>query len=227
MASSPLTPSRALRRPRRIDMRIVVGVLLMLATTLGSLAFWTAISDARPVVVATHDLPALAVLTPSDLTVAHVRMDDTLYQAAIPGDDLNTLVGKPLSQPVYAQEVLVRPHIAPRPALAADQVAMTIAITPETGVGGRLRPGDQVQVLVTLNKGKPDVRSAVVLDRVTVYDVGYEQRVGAINTDSITGSGAQGTARWLTLAVTAEQSRQLAEAKGSGDLDVTLLPPRR
>ena len=225
MASSTLTPSRALRRPRRIDMRLVVGLLLMVATTLASLAFWTATSDARPIVVATHALPALAVLTPADLTVVHVRMDDALYQAAIPGDEMTALVGKPLAEPVHAQQVLVRAQVGTRPSLAADQVAMTIAITPETGVGGRLRPGDQVLVLATFNKGKTDVRTAVVLERVTVYDVGYEQRVGAINTDGASSPTAQGAARWLTLVLTGEQARQLAQAKGTGDLDVTLLPP--
>ena len=224
MADSFLTPSRALRQPRRLDVRLALGFVVMVLTTAGSIIFWGLTSDARPVVLAARDLPALAVLTPADLTVAHLRLDDTTYQAAVPGDDLASLVGRPLAEPVHAHQVLVRAQIAPRPPLAADQMAMTIPIDPEASVGGRLRPGDQVQVIVTLNKGKPEVRAAVVLDRVSVYDVGYDTRGGVIATD---GPSSQGAVRWLTLAVTPDQSRRLAEAKGSGDLDVTLLPPLR
>ena len=224
MADSFLTPARALRPPRRIDLRLVLGFLVMAVTITGSILFWGLTSDARPVVLATRDLPALAVLTPADLTVAQLRLDDTVYQAAIPGADLASLVGRPLAEPVHANQVLVRAQVAPRPPLAPDQTAMTIPVAPEASVGGRLRPGDQVRVMVTLNKGKPDVRAAVVLDRVPVYDVGFDTRGGVIATDAASGPGA---VRWLTLAVTADQARQLAEAKGSGDLDVTLLPPLR
>lgn len=221
----PLTPSRALRRPRRIDMRAVLGVFVMLVAFAGSLAFWTLSSDARAVVVATRDLPATSVLSASDLAVSQVRVDDAIYQTAIPASELSSLVGKPLAEPVHAQQMLVRAQVAPRPPLGADRLALTIAVSPETAVGGRLRPGDWVQVLATLNKGKPDTRTTVVLPRVSVYDVGYDPRTTAFSTDVTNNGVAQGTAKWVTLIVTPDQARQLAEAKWSGDLDVALLPP--
>ena len=226
LSSPPLVPSRALRRPRRIDLRAVFGVCLMLVAIGGSVAFWTTLSDSRSVLMATRDLPAMAVLSPADLTVAHVRVDDAIYQAAIPADELTTLIGKPLAAPVYAQQLLVRSQVSARPVLAADQMILTIPIVPETAAGGRLRHGDQVQVMVTLNKGKPEARTSVVLPRATVYDIGYEQRLAAVNTDGSTGSTPQGAAKWLSLVVTPAEAQSLAQARWSGDLDVALLPPQ-
>ncbi|MBI4496649.1 MAG: Flp pilus assembly protein CpaB [Chloroflexi bacterium] len=227
MAATTLSPARALRQPRHLDWRSIFGVFLLLVATGGSLAFWTVSSDTRAVVVATRDLPAGATLSATDLAVARVRVDDTIYHASLPADELTTIVGKQLAEPVHAHQLLVRPQLSNRPVLAPNQLALTIAISPETAVGGRLRPGDAVQVLVTTNKGKPEARSSVVLPRVTVYDVGYDQRVTVVNTDVADRPATQGPAKWLTLIVTSEQALQLAQARHSGELDVALLPPEQ
>lgn len=226
MSTSSLTPSRALRRPRRIDLRAVFGIALMLVAIGGSMAFWTLTSDARSVLIATRDLPATAVLSASDVAIARVRVDDRMYQVAIPGGEMNNVVGKALSLPVQANEMLVHGHLAPRPPLNPDQRAFTIPVTPDTAAGGRLRSGDSVEIRLTVNKGKPDVRTTVLLPRVTVYDVGYESRVSALGADSA-GAVSPGTIKWLTLAVTSDQADALAQARWSGELDVALRPQER
>lgn len=222
MSATPLTPARALRKPRRIDLRAVFGIFVMLAATAAAVAFWSLSSDTRPVLVATRDLPATAILSPADLTVAHVRVADTMYQAAIPEAEMSSLLGRQLAEPVHAQQLIVRAQVAPRAPLAKGQIALTIPVTPDTAVGGRLKPGDQVQVLASLNKGKPEARTVVVLPRATVYDVGYDQRLAPLGTDSAASPPA--AAKNLTLAVTLEEARQLADARWNGDLDVGLLP---
>ena len=227
MATIALSPSRALHQPRRLDMRALLGLFLMLVAVGGSIAFWTTSSDTRSVLVATRDLPAGASLTAADLAIARVRLDDTIYQAALPATELSSLVGKQLAEPVHAQQVLVRPQLAARAALAPGQVAFTIAATPETAVGGKMQPGDTVQVLVTVNKGKPDARTAVVLTNARVYDVGYQQRAALVNTDGAQQRAPQGPVQWVTLAITQDEAKQLAQAKGAGDLDLALLPPRQ
>jgi Flp pilus assembly protein CpaB len=190
----------------------------------GSAAFWVGTNDARPVLVATRDLPAGATLRRSDLSVAYVRMDDALLAAAEPADTLDALVGRQLSEPVHADQVLVRAQLSEHAGLAPDQVAITIPARADSAVGGRLRPGDPVQVLVTtVDKSKGEARTRVVLDRASVFDVGRDQ--------SGTSSGAdaervgRGPMSSVTLTVTAEQARQLAEARRGGELDVVLLPP--
>jgi Flp pilus assembly protein CpaB len=200
-------------------------VCLILLATGGSIAFWTFTSDARAVLVASRDLPAGATLGPSDLAISRVRVDDSLYQAAIPASDLTSLVGRQLGEPIHARQILARAQVSTRPRLGPGQLALTIAISPDTAVGGTLRPGDEVEVLLTTDKDKPDVRTSVVLPRAIVYDVGHATTVGAVNVDAANVAVSPGQVRWLTLVVTQDQAVQLARARWAGDLDVALLPP--
>jgi Flp pilus assembly protein CpaB len=182
------------------------------------------------VLVATRDLPAGSTLRGSDLSVAYVRMDDALLQAALPADTLESLVGRQLGEPVHAQQILARAQVGASPGLSADQVAITIPARPESAVNGRLRAGDAVQVLVTvLDKAKTEAHSRVVLDRARVFEVGRDPAFGSsAGTSSMTAdqdTRARGSIASVTLAVTAEQARQLAEARRTGELDVLLLPP--
>lgn len=225
MSATTLTPTRALRQPRHVDWRAVFGVFLTLIAFGGSVAFWTLTSDTRAVLVATRDLPAGATLTPTDVEVARVRVDDSIYQAAVPSADLNSLVGKQLAEPIHANQILARAQVSPRPRLGPGQLVMAIPIAPESAVGGTLRPGDEVEVLLTTDKGKPEARTTVVLPRATVYDVGHNSTVGAVNVDVTNATFSQGPVRWLTLVISQDQAVNLAQAKWAGELDVALLPP--
>jgi Flp pilus assembly protein CpaB len=226
MAVATLNSARALRRPRRADPRAIIGVFLTLAALAASVAFWVGASDARPVVVATRDLPAGSTLRTSDLMLAYVRMDDALYAAALPSDMLGSLVGRQLGEPVHAQQVLARAQVADRVGLVRDQVAITIPARPDNAVDGRLRPGDTVQVFVTvIDKARNEARTRVVLDKAQIYQVGREQSIGSSSVTSDAEAPPRGAIASLTLAVTADQARQLAEARRIGELDVLLLPP--
>src|SRR5689334_849062 len=146
MAVATLTSARVLRRPRRADPRAIVGIVITLAALAGSVAFWVSATDARPVLVATRDLPAGATLSSADLGIAYVRVDDAVYRAALPADTLQSVVGRQLGEPIHAEQVLVRAQIANQLGLGQDQVAMTIPAHPDSAVDGRLRPGDAVQI---------------------------------------------------------------------------------
>src|ERR1700716_969956 len=190
MAVATLNSARALRRPRRADPRALIGIFLTLAALAGSVAFWVGASDARPILIAARDLPAGATLRSSDLTVAYVRMDDSVYRAALPSDALDSLVGRQLGEPIHAQQVLARAQVASKPGLAADQVAITIPARPESAVDGRLRPGDTVQVLVTvIDKTRNEAHTRQLLDRAQVFEVGRDQSFTSTSS-SLTMSGA-------------------------------------
>lgn len=225
VVSAVLTPTRALQAPRRIDWRAVIGVLLTLFTVAGAMVFWTASSDTRGVVIAMRDLPAGAILHPGDLSVARVRVDDAIYQSAVPASDLNTLLGTQLGEPIHVNQILARAQISAHPRLGPGQVAIAVAVSPDTAVGGALRPGDQVEVLATTDKGKPSARTTVVLPRATVYDVGHAETVGAVNVNLTSTPVSPASTRWLTLVVSQDQAIALAQAKAAGDIDVALLPP--
>jgi Flp pilus assembly protein CpaB len=228
-AALTLSPARALHRPRRLDARAIAGILITLAAFGGSLAYWTSTSTARGVVMATRDLPAGSRLTAADLAVTQIHADDAVYQAAVPADALDTLVGRELAEPTHAQQVLARAQVAASSPLAPDQVALTIPARPDTAAGGRLRPGDPVRVLATTSdKTRAEAHTWVVVDRATVFDVGRESTAGGL-ASAVEGTGdraERGAITSVTLVVTADQARDLAEARRSGELDVALLPPQ-
>lgn len=222
MATSTLTPERALRRPYRIDLRAVLSLLVTVAAIGGMLLYANSFAVTRALLIFTRDLPAGAVLTAADLEVAQVRVDDDIYAAAVAGDELGTVLGSALAEPAHARQILVRAQVSGRPRLAQDQLALAIPVSSASAAGGQLREGDEVQVLLTRNAGKPDAETTVVLERVRVYDIGYDERAAIRATSE---QVTPGTLAWLTLIVTAEQARILASARHSGDLDVALLPP--
>lgn len=222
MATSTLTPERALRRPYRIDLRAVLSLLVTVAAVGGMLLYANSFAVTRPLLIFTRDLPAGAVLTAADLEVAQVRVDDDIYAAAVAGDELGAVLGSSLAEPAHAQQILVHAQLSERPRLARDQVALTIPVSAASAAGGQLREGDEVQVLLTRNGGKTEAETVVVLERVRVYDVGYDERA-AIRTTS--EQQTPGPLAWLTLIVTTEQARALAGARHGGELDVALLPP--
>ncbi len=224
MSSRTLTPERAGRRPWRVDLRAVLSILVTLVSVGGMLLYAGSLSATRTFLVATRDLPAGTILQSGDLAITQIRADDQIYAAAIPADALGTIVGRPLAEPLHAQQLLIHAQISDRPRLAPDQLALTIAITSENAAGGRLHAGDQIQVLLTRGKGTPDVTAVVVLERATIYDVGLDERAVPLATSGGHTAG-EGPLASLTLIVTAEQARAVAAAKHSGDLDVALLPP--
>lgn len=224
MASRPLTPERAIRRPWRVDLRAVLSVLVTVVAIGGMLMYAGSLSDTRPLLVAVRDLPAGATLTRDDLSVAQVRVDDAIYVAAVPADRLGAIVGKELAEPVHSQQILVRAQVSDRPRLAPDQLALTIPVKAESAAGGRLRAGDEVRVFVTRDKNTPEPDTTVVLERVRIYGVDYDER--AVVTGSTVGGPAEmGPLASVTLIVTGEGARVLAAARHGGELDVALLPP--
>jgi Flp pilus assembly protein CpaB len=205
----------------------VFGLLLLLVAIAGSVAFWSSSSATQAVVVATRELPAGTTLSAGDLATARVRVDSAIYQQTVPATSLGNLVGKQVTEPLHVDQILVWPQLSNHLPLAPNQMAFTVPVTADTAAGGRIRPGDVVEVLVTTGKGTPNPRSAVVLARVSVYDVGYGETMATINTSGsmATGSSLNGGAiSWLTLIATQEQALQLAQAKWAGQLDVALRP---
>jgi Flp pilus assembly protein CpaB len=201
----------------------------MVGSVLGGLVLWSTSADTRAVVVATRDRPAGAQLVAGDLAVADVRLEDDLYGATIPANERSQLIGRQLAEAIHAKQVLVRAQVGGRRPLEADQVAFTIPVSGDTAAGIRVRPGDAVQILVTLRKGTPESHTDTVLDRALVYDVAYEdRRIGLATTSSagIDGAGraVAGAPVTITLAVSRSEVGRLATARWNGSLDVVQLP---
>ena len=224
MAAQPetLTPNRTVTRPLRINPLTAISLLVVAIAIGGLFRYAGSLSATQPAVEVTRDLPAGAMLGPDDLRVVEVRLSERAYAAAVPGHALGQAIGRQLAQPAFAGQILARGQIGTGLELREGQLALTIPVKAETAVGGRLRPGDQVLVLMTVNKGKPDAETSVVLERVTVYAVGQAERLGVVGGSQADEEPAAIAS--LTLIVTREQAQALARARHSGELDVALLP---
>ncbi len=223
-ASSTLTPARELHRPRRISSRAAVGAFLALTATVASLYFWALTSQTRPVLVASRALAVGTTISPSDLLAVHVQVPDEMYEVAVPASQMATLIGKRVAEPVYAGEMLQRSELSVGARLGPNELAMTIAVSPETSAGDLVRPGDQVQMLLTRGEGEPGSTTEVLLPRVTVYNIGYAAgTAGYSPEDAITSEISQGSVDTLTVIVSQQDAVRLANAKWNGALDVALL----
>ncbi len=224
MASASLTPDRALLISRRINSRAVIGLFLALTATVAGLFFWSSTSETRPVLVASRDLAVGTTIDPSDLLTAHVRVPDEMYEATVPATQKSTLIGQQVAEPVHSGQMLMRSEVAGGARLRSNELAITIAVSPETAAGDLLRPGDQVQVLLTRDKGDPGSTTEVVLPRARVYDVGYAEGSTRYSQEGMpTSESSHGAVGTLTVIVSQQDAVKLANAKWNGEIDVALL----
>ena len=81
--------------------------------------------------------------------------------------------------------------------------------------------------VTVVDKNKNEAHTRPVLERAQVFAVGHDQSFSS-SSSSVAGDDTgfpRGSITSVTLAVTADQARQLAEARRTGELDVLLLPP--
>jgi Flp pilus assembly protein CpaB len=192
---------RARAKPlRRLDSRLVVGVLLVVVSITGGLALFSAADYTVPVLSASRDLPAGHVITGRDLRVTRVRADAGVLAGLVRGSQRDATVGRVLLASITRDGLLASAALG-RDAAAGRE--MTVPITPEHALGGALRIGDHVDVLATFNKGAKDARTLTVVHDAQVVD--------AVRTKGILGEHA-GDLSALTLSVQPDDAVYLAFA---------------
>lgn len=224
MAVGTLTPARAIHPVRKLPVKSLIGVLLGVLTVLGGLGEVRSFSDTREVLIAVRDLPAGATVQAGDLGVTKMRVADDVYAAAVAADALASIVGKQLASPIYAHQVLAKAQLSQQPPIGSGQVAMTIPVSPITADAVRIRPGSWVAVYATLNKGKPEAKTTLVLPRALVYDVGYDQRVTFVGSGDPSRNPSGPISSVTVVVGQNDQAPALSQARWAGDLDVALLP---
>ena len=223
-ATIPLSPSRAIRRPRRLDMRALLGLFIMLTTLGGSIIVWSTASAGRDVLVAVNDLPAGATLTAADLLAVSVRVDPQEGDGLVPATQLQALVGRTLREPLARHAFLSPAAVAVQPALGPDEMELTLPVTAQTALDGRLQPGDTVAVLSTENKGTPQSQTTVLIDQARVREIGYDPSSASVSTSAPTVN-SPAAIRSVTLLLTRPQAIEVARAKWNGELDVARVAP--
>jgi hypothetical protein len=178
--SGPVSPpARRVPTPSWLDLRLVLGVTLVLGSVLIGARVVSSARHMTPVLVARRDLAAGTVLAAGDVSFQPVRLPKP---AALYADSESDVVGKRLSEPVSAGELV------PLAAVAAEPAETTVVVPFDAASAPDLHKGDRVEVWLSSAR----CVSVVLLPEVVVQGV---------HTDSGGfGSGTRGQDVVITLA---------------------------
>ena len=212
LAASPAASRLAL--PRWFDARMVVGILLVLASVVVGAKVFSSAAASTSVWAAARDLPAGARLTSADLTAVKVRLGNGGAYVSAAG---SAPAGYVLTRPVGAGELLpskafVDPSKVTDPALARREVTVPVR---QDHWPADLRASEVVDVYATSSKADagPPVR---ILAGVTVGSVPSRSR------DVFGGSGQSSGS--VTLLVRDDQVPALVGAVETSEVDLVRVP---
>jgi Flp pilus assembly protein CpaB len=180
------------------------------------------------VLKAARDLPPGTVLQSDDLVAETEPLSDGLSALVVRAGERDAVVGHPLGDGLRRGFPLARAQLLDTTQRIPDNLrVVALPVTPETAAGGQIVPGNDVEILVTVDKANPNqAHTTSVVDRVTVYATGVQASPGAF-TPADRSSGASKPLSWLSVLADADQARAIATAHATGDIEVNLLPPLR
>jgi hypothetical protein len=142
LPTAPASPEpRRLAAPSWLDLRLVLGVLLVLAAVVLGAKVVSGARETYPTVAARRDLEAGTVLTAADLRLARVQLPGHgrgVYLAR-----LKDVVGKQLTRPVSAGELL------PSAAVGRVRALTTMTVPLAAGAAPQLRKGERIELWVS------------------------------------------------------------------------------
>jgi SAF domain len=158
--AQPVSPrARRLTPARWLDLRLIVGLALVLGSVLLGASVVASARRTAAVVGARRDLAAGTVLTADDLALLPVRLPAVTRSAY--GTDPAAIVGKQLARPV------TRGELVPLAALTAVPARTTLTVPLAADAAPELAKGDRIELWVVAD-GCP---STVLLRDVAVQAV--------------------------------------------------------
>jgi Flp pilus assembly protein CpaB len=200
---------RSAARLRRLDLRVVIGLALLLAGVVGTVGVVQRAGQRTPVLVMARDVAAGQVIDAQDVRVAELGLAPGV--AALGVQERGRVVGQVAGVPLSAGQVLGPAAVTQGPPLGVGQALMSLAVAPEHAAAGTLRAGDQVAVVASSPPDQPAARAQVLLSPVLVFSV------AAPDPDD----GGDGKLL-VSLAIPEEQAPALAQA-ARGTVDLVLL----
>lgn len=199
---------RAHIRLRRIDLRVAVGVLLMLVAVFGGASLIKTAQARIPALVAAGTVQPGEVIEASDIRVVDIALSGGITY--LPASMRDQVVGRMATEPLWEGKLLGPASLSQAPPLPAGTVAMSLSLKPENSVAGSLRPGDSVAVIASTAPGRGDPRTMILFTSVPVLSV-------------TRADAAEGGAVIVTLRLRLEEARALAAARAAGPIDLALL----
>jgi len=226
--SLPIPPiPKSLAAPR-FNPRLAVGLLVLAGAILGLVAIYR---GAQPrtvdVLRAAHAVQPGYVLQSADLQVVAEALPDDVASSLVSARERPSLVGRRLAQPLNAGDLITRRQTEPAThQLGAEERLYALQIPNETALGLHLQPADQVEIVVTTNKTRPqDAETHVVLPAVSIFSIGGSESSGAFGVSSNTDRSGLGASKTTTLVLRTDDAgyQALAKAREIGDLDLSLI----
>jgi Flp pilus assembly protein CpaB len=189
--------------------RAIVGGFLIAAAAVGIFSAYTS-ATSQPTsayVVVRRDVPVGERLARADLALATLELPAA--QRARAFDDPSALVGATVVGPLREDD-LVQASDVVRSGGGVDDRELSFAVDASRALGGRIKPGERVDILSTYGSGDTAFTTTVVAGALVV-DVGKtNSRLGADSGTLV-----------LTVAVTSdEQAMALAHATDAGHVTV-------
>jgi hypothetical protein len=157
----PSPPPRRVRKPSWLDLRLVLGVILVLAAVLIGAKVIQSARHTDKLVALTRDLAAGTTLQAADLRLVDVALPDSVRHAGVYLADPDKAIGKVLARPVAQGELL------PAAVLGAAPVRTRISLPLAADAAPKLSRGQRIVVWLS-DKQCPSV---VLLPDVVVQDV--------------------------------------------------------
>lgn len=176
--------------------------------------------QAVDVVVSAYDLKVGDVLTLQNAQIRQVPQTYVPNDAVRPDEFSALLEGRQLKHPVNSGEPILKIHVSTVKVdglsrlLEPGQRAITIPVDSLDTISGFLKPGDSVDVFVTVKDGAQE-RTAPLVQGMKVLATGQDVDDGIEEADSKDFSE-------VTLAVTPLQATKLIHAQSVGDIAVVL-----
>jgi hypothetical protein len=150
--------ARRIRTPTWLDLRLIIGVLLVLGSVVAGVAVVSSANHSRQMWVLTHDIAAGVVLAADDVRALSVRLAGgaELYVSA--GTNVS---GQTVTRAIGAGELL------PRSAVGDTAASTTVTIPLTADVAPKIKSGQRITVWVS-TKSCP---SAIVLADTAVQQV--------------------------------------------------------
>lgn len=189
---------------------MVVAILLALVVAFLMLGYLAEMQERenpkRPVVVAVSAIPARAIIK-SDM-VRLARIPERWAYGSLLGS-ASQAIDRHAQGDIAAGDMLRQSDVGKGLNYDTEETALTIAVSEVTGVGGYIRPGDLVNVLVSyVNEETKLAKTIVLLQNKRVLAVGKASQPQMGSLQNI-GGGGTATSDTVTLALTLEEASQL------------------
>jgi pilus assembly protein CpaB len=180
------------------------------------------ISETQPIAVATVDLNWGTVVV-KEMVKMEPFLKSTLPAGAY--TDMKSLLGRVVISSIRAKEPFLESRLAPQSlktggvaaVIESKKRAVAVRVDKVIGVAGFVHPGNRVDVLVTISKGKAgESVTKIVLENILVLAAGPEVT---------TAKGKEqkpATVDVITLEVTPEEAEKLALSATEGKLQLAL-----